>query len=516
MTVYFGDFPEDFTGIQIPFNTFDSNDPSGSVTVTNLIASDIYVHKDGSATPITTDGASIDVDVNAIAGSHMITIDTSVDAAYSTGSEYAVRIEGATVDAGTVNAWVGAFSIERSGGVLELLKGVNGVAAIKAETALIVADTGELQSDDVPGLIASLDAVVDTVKVDTAAILLDTDIIDDGTSGLVKIAADVANILVDTGTTLDTKIDDIQGAGFATGTHSLEAIRVRGDAAWTGSAITSDSGTAQAGSASTMTLQAGASAVDSTYVGQVIYISAGTGLGQSRAIASYTGSSKVADVISDWAVAPSSDSVYEIYPDDITELTAAPTAAVIADAVWDENTAGHTTGGTFGEQVKNDIDAILTDTGTTIPGEIATVDANVDAILIDTDTTIPGLIATVDANVDAILIDTDTTIPGLIATVDANVDAVLLDTAEIGAAGAGLTAIITPLATVDLNVDAVLVDTDTTIPGLLGTIDTVVDAIKAKTDDLTFTKALELDVNAQSINGATVVGDGNSTPWDGA
>ena len=40
----------------------------------------------------------------------------------------------------------------------------------------------------------------------------------------------------------------------------------------------------------------------------------------------------------------------------------APTAAAIADAVWDEATSGHTSSGTFGEQVKTDIDAILVDT----------------------------------------------------------------------------------------------------------------------------------------------------------
>lgn len=40
----------------------------------------------------------------------------------------------------------------------------------------------------------------------------------------------------------------------------------------------------------------------------------------------------------------------------------APTAADIADAVWDEATLGHTTAGTFGEQAKTDIDAILADT----------------------------------------------------------------------------------------------------------------------------------------------------------
>jgi hypothetical protein len=41
------------------------------------------------------------------------------------------------------------------------------IIALKAETVLIVADTGELQADDVPGLIASLDTVVDRVETDT-------------------------------------------------------------------------------------------------------------------------------------------------------------------------------------------------------------------------------------------------------------------------------------------------------------------------------------------------------------
>lgn len=39
-----------------------------------------------------------------------------------------------------------------------------------------------------------------------------------------------------------------------------------------------------------------------------------------------------------------------------------PTAGEVADAVWDEATAGHTTSGTFGEQLKTDVDAILADT----------------------------------------------------------------------------------------------------------------------------------------------------------
>lgn len=50
----------------------------------------------------------------------------------------------------------------------------------------------------------------------------------------------------------------------------------------------------------------------------------------------------------------------------------------------------------------------------------------------------------------------------------------------------------------------------------LGIVDTIVDAIKAKTDKLTFTKSLELDTNTRSINGATIVGNGQDTPWEGA
>jgi hypothetical protein len=55
-----------------------------------------------------------------------------------------------------------------------------------------------------------------------------------------------------------------------------------------------------------------------------------------------------------------------------------------------------------------------------------------------------------------------------------------------------------------------------TVDTEVGVIDGIVDDIKAKTDSLTFTKSGEVDANMQSINDATVVGDGNATPWDGA
>ena len=168
MVAYYGDFAEDDT-VNIPFNTFDSNDPSNSVTATDLIASDIYVHKDGSATAITTDGATIDIDAPGV-GAHMITIDTSVDAAYATGSEYSVRVDGVTVDGGTVNAWVGSFSIERAGGVLALLKGAGGLSDINTDVEAILLDTGTT----IPGTITTAQNDLDTIT-GTAGALIGTD-----------------------------------------------------------------------------------------------------------------------------------------------------------------------------------------------------------------------------------------------------------------------------------------------------------------------------------------------------
>jgi hypothetical protein len=111
MTAYIGDFAEDATVIHY-FNTFSSNDPAASVTVSTLLLSDLYVYKDGSVTDIVTDGATVDIDFDGRVGVHKLTIDTSVDAAYSTGSDYMVLIEGATVDAANITAAILTFSIE--------------------------------------------------------------------------------------------------------------------------------------------------------------------------------------------------------------------------------------------------------------------------------------------------------------------------------------------------------------------------------------------------------------------
>lgn len=71
-----------------------------------------------------------------------------------------------------------------------------------------------------------------------------------------------------------------------------------------------DIGTAQAGSANTITLRSDASAVDGFYNGMAVRIYDQTGAGQERVITGYVGATRVATVGSNWAVNPDSSSLY--------------------------------------------------------------------------------------------------------------------------------------------------------------------------------------------------------------
>lgn len=114
MVSFFGDYDTSET-VHIPFNTFSSDDPSASVTITSLAAADVEIHKDGGTTQRASDnGVTVSIDFDSITGNHLVGIDLSdnSDAGfYSAGSRYQVRIEGTTVDGATINAWIGAFSI---------------------------------------------------------------------------------------------------------------------------------------------------------------------------------------------------------------------------------------------------------------------------------------------------------------------------------------------------------------------------------------------------------------------
>lgn len=71
-------------------------------------------------------------------------------------------------------------------------------------------------------------------------------------------------------------------------------------------------GTAQAGTSTTITLASGATGLAGSYIGQVITTTGGTGSGQTKTIIGYVGSTKVATVDSAWSVTPNATTTYSI------------------------------------------------------------------------------------------------------------------------------------------------------------------------------------------------------------
>lgn len=105
----------------------------------------------------------------------------------------------------------------------------------------------------------------------------------------------------------------------------------------TGAALaTLDDGTAQAGAAGTITLASGASSVDAFYVGAIVQVINGTGVGQFRTIQSYVGSTRVATVRGNWVTAPNNTSRYIVRADPgFAELTSATIDSILDAAVPD-------------------------------------------------------------------------------------------------------------------------------------------------------------------------------------
>ena len=117
---YLGDHPTSAT-VYCPFNT---NDQTGaSVTFTGTT---IRIYKNASATERTSSaGITLSKDLDTVTGDHLVSIDTSdnTDAGfYAAGNEYHVQLNAATIDTKSVSNFVCSFSLERSGGLLALIK----------------------------------------------------------------------------------------------------------------------------------------------------------------------------------------------------------------------------------------------------------------------------------------------------------------------------------------------------------------------------------------------------------
>jgi hypothetical protein len=93
---------------------------------------------------------------------------------------------------------------------------------------------------------------------------------------------------------------------------TLTPSAVSGNITLTASTTHHDSGTAQAGTSTTITLKSTASATDDIYNGMYVTITSGTGAGQIRIIEDYVGSTKVATITPAWTTTPTSASNYSV------------------------------------------------------------------------------------------------------------------------------------------------------------------------------------------------------------
>lgn len=172
-----------------------------------------------------------------------------------------------------------------------------------------------------------------------------------------------------------------------------------------------------------------------------------------------------------------------------------PTAAAVADAVWDEDATAHQTQGTFGQAIGDpaaDTDSIW-----------ALVNTNLDAAV---STRLAS--ASYTAPLDAAGTRT------AVGLASANLDTQLADlptNAELATAlGTADDAVLAQVALVKAKTDLI-----PAAPAAVGDIPTAdITAIKAKTDSLTFTVAGQADVNLKSVTGVTVTGTGSDAdPW---
>lgn len=190
-----------------------------------------------------------------------------------------------------------------------------------------VATAGSFNSVTLPAGASAVDqffnnmalVVVDGTGVDQQRIIIDYD----GTTKIATISPQWATIPDAT-----SEVEIFPGIVHAAGTN-----------------LDLEIGHAASATATTITLNGNASAINDFYNEQLINIHDGAGVGQGRIINDYVGATKVVTIDRAWDTIPDTTSEYII--------TASITAPHIADHVLDELLSGHTTAGSLGKAVSD-------------------------------------------------------------------------------------------------------------------------------------------------------------------
>jgi len=429
--------------IYVPFATYDSNDPSASVTITGLAVTDIEVYKnlgttqrasDSGYTLADTDG----IDIDGVTGIHGFSIDLAdnTDSGFwVAGAHYTVVVASITVDAATINFIPVMFRIGYAGAILDTT-----IATLASQTSFTLT-AGPAEADALNGMPCIIHDAASAVQI-AKGVISDYAV----TTKTVTLAFDPGIFTMAAGDNISVFIGDAlsfaaranleaaaDGSGYNLGGGSIVAASVTGAVgsvtgavgSVTGAvgSVTGNVGGNVAGSVASVTGNVGGNVVGSvaSVTGNVGGI-AGTittldALDTAQDTQHSTTQGKVDTAQADLDLLTGADgaTLATSQPNYAPNTTTPPTVGAIADAVWDEAVAGHVSAGTFGATDA----AILADTN-----ELQTDWANggrldllIDAIKAVTDV-IPdsgamtsiataSALSTVDTVVDAIKVITD-------------------------------------------------------------------------------------------------------------
>lgn len=462
MSEYVGDYTAGAT-VQHKWTTKDV-DRAPIAPSSAFDSGDIRIYKGSSATQRTSaNGINVTSPFDSLVGVHHIAIDLSdnTDAGfYAAGNDYqVVLVTAKTVDGYSVdNTVLLEFSIgNRDGTVTSLNSNVITTASINdgALTAAKLA-TGVITNAKFAAGAIDAAAIADNA-IDAGTIASDAITSAKVADGFIT-AAKLANDAITAAKLADGAID---AATFASGAITAAAIAADAIGA---SELASDAVSEIAAAISIPSAATIADAVwDEVRSGHVGAGTFGEGVLVEELNSGAISSSSFANgSITAAAIAADAIGASELAADAVAEIAAAitiPSAASIADAVWDEATSGHTTSGTFGEQLKTDVDAILADSNE-----------------LQTDWTNGGRL---DLLLDATLADTNELQTDWAngGRLDLLLDATLADTNELQTDW-------TNGGRLDLIADAILEDTGTTLPATLSsmagaTFDTSTDSLEA-------------------------------------
>ncbi len=388
--------------------SFNSRSTSGApITLAGTPA--LAVYKDGNTTQVTT-GVTLTVDFDSVTGHHLYEIVTT-DAFYTKASDFRVVLTAGTVDSvSVVGVEVGSFSIENRsdelilrnafvstrlaigtvtsqteliltggptnniGNVMAIIYDNDDAAARVVAEGSYVGSTGTLTLTATTGITVTTSDTVTLVAVSAASTdvnvtqwggtaVASANVLIDGAITAAKIAADAItdakvaadvtiasvtgsvgsvlggiNTAAGTITTLDA-LDTAQDTQHGTTRTAIPATSAIADAIWDEAL----SGHSTAGTAGLALATASSGGVDPSVLADAIWDEALSGHATAgtagKALTDVLGDT--AELQADWANGGRLDLL----------IDALPTAAAIADAVWDEATSGHATAGTYGASV---------------------------------------------------------------------------------------------------------------------------------------------------------------------